>query len=128
MRSPEHLDTIRRLNDAARQHPGSASIANVTIGFHALPDADRFAALAAIVGFSRFDGDNDPYGEHDFGAVYRLATGAWTDVRPTNDKAIAQTVFWKVDYYDPTLTFGSEAPWDARQTRRVLTIMLASEY
>jgi hypothetical protein len=128
MRSPEHLDTIRRLNDAARQHPGIASIANVTIGFHALPDADRFAALAAIVGFSRFDGDNDPYGEHDFGAVYRLATGAWTDVRPTDDKAIAQTVFWKVDYYDPTLTFGSEAPWDTQQTRRVLTIMLASEY
>src|SRR3546814_6903433 len=75
MRSPEQLDTIRRLNDAARSNPGTASIANVTLGFQSLPDADRFAALAAIVGFSRFDGDNDPYGEHDFGAVYRLATG-----------------------------------------------------
>ena len=50
MHTPEQLDTIRHLNDAARQHPGIASVANVTMGFHALPDADRFAALAAIVG------------------------------------------------------------------------------
>jgi hypothetical protein len=128
MRSPEHLDTIRRLNDAARSQPGTASIANVTLGFQSLPDADRFAALAAIVGFSQFDGNNDPYGEHDFGAVYRLATGTWTQERPSDDKAIAETVFWKVDYYDNTLTYGSEAPWDEQQTKRVLTIMLASEY
>ena len=91
-------------------------------------NADRFAALAAIVGFSQFTGDNDPHGEHDFGAVYRLATGTWTQERPSDDKAIAETVFWKVDYYDNTLTYGSEAPWDEQQTKRVLTIMLASEY
>jgi hypothetical protein len=103
MRSPEHLDSIRRLNDAARSNPGTVSIANVTLGFHALPDADRFAALAAIVTFSRFDDDNDPYGEHDFGAVYRLATGAWTQDRPRGNVAITGTVFWKVDLYDPGL-------------------------
>lgn len=103
MQTPEQLDTIRRLNDAARSSPSVASIANVTMGFHALPDADRFAALAAIAGFSRFDGDNDPYGEHDFGAVYRLASGVWTQDRPSDDKAIAETVFWKVDLYDPGL-------------------------
>src|SRR5436305_14783623 len=128
MCSPEQLDTIRRLNDLARSQPGTASIANVTLGFQSLPDADRFAALAAIVGFSQFTGDNDPHGEHDFGAVYRLATGTWTQERPSDDKAIAETVFWKVDYYDNTLTYGSEAPWDEQQTKRVLTIMLASEY
>ena len=104
MRSPEHLDAIRRLNDAARSQPGTASIANVTLGFQSLPHADRFAALAAIVGFSQFTGDNDPYGEHDFGAIYRLATGGWTQERPSDDKAISETVFWKVDYYDNTLT------------------------
>ena len=48
MCSPEQLDTIRRLNDLARSQPGTASIANVTLGFQSLPDADRFAALAAI--------------------------------------------------------------------------------
>lgn len=128
MYSPEQLDTIRSLNDAARQNPGVASRANVTQGFLALPDVDRFKAVSAIAGFTKFDGDNDPYGEHDFGAVYRLTTGTWTQERPSDDRAIAETVFWKVDYYDNTLTYGSEAPWDERQTKRVLTIMLASEY
>lgn len=128
MHSPEQLNTIRRLNDAARSNPGTGSIANVTIGFQALPDADRLAALAAITCFSKFDEDNDPYGEHDFGAVYRLATGEWTQDRPRDSKTISETVFWKVDYYDTSLTFGSEAPWDAEQTKRVLTIMLSCEY
>lgn len=128
MRDPEHLDAIRRLNDAARSKPGVASIANATTGFHSLAPADRFAALAQIVGFTNFDGDNDPYGEHDFGAVYRLANGQWTQKRPTDEKAIAATVFWKVDYYDHSLSFGSEAPWDEKRTKRVLTIMLSSEY
>lgn len=128
MHTLEQLDTIRRLNDAARQHPGTASVANVTMDFHALSDADRFAALTAIVGFTGFNGDNDPYGEHDFGAVYKLASGSWTQDRPADADAIAQTVFWKIDYYDPSLTYGSEAPWDAQRTKRVLTIMLASEY
>ena len=70
MQNPEHLATIRRLNDAARSNPSVASLANVTAGFQALSDADRLAALAAIVRFSKFDGDDDPYGEHDFGAIY----------------------------------------------------------
>jgi hypothetical protein len=128
MPTPEQIDTIRRLNDAARERPGAGSIANVTMGFHALPDADRFAALAAIVSYSRFDGDNDPYGEHDFGAVYRLPDGAWTEDRPDDADTITETVFWKVDYYDTSLTFGSDAPWNPEQTKRVLTIMLATEY
>ena len=128
MPTPEQIDTIRHLNDAARANPGLASLANVTIGFQALPELDRLAAMVAITRFTKFDGDNDPYGEHDFGAVYRLASGSWTQDRPADADTIAQTVFWKIDYYDPSLTYGSEAPWDAEQTKRVLTIMLASEY
>lgn len=128
MTTPEQIDAIRRLNDAARMFPGAGSIANVTSGFLALIDADRFAALAAIVTFANFDHDNDPYGEHDFGAIYRLPTGTWTQDRPEDAKVITQTVFWKVDCYDKDLMFGSEAPWDKAQTKRVLTIMLASEY
>lgn len=128
MPTPEQIDTIRRLNDAARTHPGVASLATVTMGFQSLPELDRLGALVAITRFDRFDGDNDPYGEHDFGAVYKLASGRWTQDRPDQPDAIAETVFWKIDYYDPSLTYGSEAPWNPEQTKRVLTIMMGSEY
>ena len=48
MYSPEQLDTIRRLNDAARQSPGVTSCANVTQGFLALPNVDRFKAVSSV--------------------------------------------------------------------------------
>jgi hypothetical protein len=56
--------------------------------------------------------DNDPYGERDFGAFERNG----------------ERIFRKIDYYDPTLSTGSEDSSDRKQTVRVLTIMLASEY
>lgn len=70
------------------------------------------AALAAVRSFDTFTTDNDPYGEHDFGCV---AVGE-------------ERVFWKIDYYDTTLCYGSNDPADPAQTTRVITIMLAHEY
>lgn len=37
-------------------------------------------------------------------------------------------IFWKIDYYDRKVEFGSENPADPAQTTRVLTLMLAQEY
>lgn len=122
------IEAIRSLNEAARRSPGVACRANITIGFQSLSDTDRRGALSQIIAFANFTGDNDPHGEQDFGAVYRLASGCWTQERPQDEKQISETVFWKIDYYDNALEFGSEAPWDAAQTTRVMTIMLASEY
>jgi hypothetical protein len=56
--------------------------------------------------------EEDTYGERDFGAfTFR-----------------GEKVFFKVDYYDNNLEYGSEDPADASITARVVTIMLASEY
>ena len=59
-----------------------------------------------------FTEDNDPHGEHDFGS-FELA---------------GRKFFWKIDYYDANMEFGSEDPADPAKTTRVLTIMLAEEY
>ena len=39
-------------------------------------------------------------------------------------------IFWKIDVYakDSTFSWGSETPWDAQQSFRVVTIMLASDW
>src|SRR5215203_2131535 len=66
----------------------------------------------AIAAFDAFTSDNDPYGEHDFGAV-------------TVD---GQVIFFKIDYYDADLLHLSPDPANPALTCRVMTIMLADEY
>lgn len=85
----------------------------VTEGVTALPALIRAAILAAVAAFDSFEADNDPHGERDFGAF---------------DHPEAGKIFWKIDYYDRDYRHGSEDPSDPEGTRRVLTIMLASEY
>ena len=55
---------------------------------------------------------NDPHEEHDFGAF----------------DADGQRVFFKIDYFDESLTYHSPDPADPSVTKRVITIMLAEEY
>ena len=62
--------------------------------------------------FDRFDEDNDPYGEHDFGAL----------------EVEGERLFFKIDYYDHDLSAHSPDPADPSVTKRLLTIMLADEY
>ena len=52
------------------------------------------------------------YGEHDFGSI----------------ELFDEKLFWKFDYYDLDLKFGSPNPADPAVTVRVLTTMLADEY
>ena len=59
---------MRTLNDAFRRSFAGGRVVE-TPGVAALPEADRIAVLLAVRRFDRFDADNDPYGEHDFGAV-----------------------------------------------------------
>lgn len=107
----DHTATIRELNDRFRQALGDGD-RFMTAGIAALPFLDQFAITRAVMEFDAFGPDNDPYGEHDFGAFDHNG----------------RKIFWKIDYYDQSLEMGSDDPADPDKTRRVLTIMLAEEY
>ena len=124
----EQTARIARLNDVARSAMGVACTAVATVGFRSLPDADQSQVRQLIETFDAFDEDNDPHGERDFGCVYQLGDGQWTTERPGVREDELERVFWKFDYYDRDLRFGSEDAANPAVTRRVLTIMLADEY
>lgn len=106
-------DRIRELNDAFRKtFDTSKGLPVLTAGVASLPNDVQTTAIHKVATFEAFDGDNDPYGEHDFGA-FDLA---------------GQRFFWKIDYYDQNMEYGSEDPADPTKTARVLTLMLAEEY
>lgn len=102
---------IAELNDLLRTTFMGGKVLQ-TEGIAALPEADQSAIREKVETFNDFSEDNDPHGEHDFGAF-------------DHD---GQKIFWKIDYYAPDMMHGSEDPADPSQTVRVLTIMLASEY
>lgn len=71
---------------------------------------DLVGLLKAVEQFDEFNEDNDPHGEHDFGSL------EWD----------GEKIFWKIDYFDKTFTYGEDPL--SPNCRRVLTVMLASEY
>lgn len=102
---------IRALNDRLRTaHRGGQMAATqgvCSLGIGVVP-----LILKAVSEFAGFTPDNDPYGEHDFGALW----------------VVGHHIYWKIDYYDRDLIYGSPDPANPEVTTRVLTIMLASEY
>jgi hypothetical protein len=106
-------EKIALLNDKARKGllPGSTK-ALLTREVTALPEDVLECLVGAVKAFDAFTEDNDPYGEHDFGAI----------------ELEGERYFWKIDYYDRSLRFGAEDPSDTSETMRVLTLMHASEY
>lgn len=103
---------IRRLNDALRHGQVDNGAIVITAGLQAKDEAFLGQAAKAVAAFDRFSEDNDPHGEHDFG-VFDLD---------------GEKLFWKVDYFDRSLKWGSPDPANPALTHRVLTLMLASEY
>ncbi len=109
--APSKTDRIRVLNDNFRSTFVGGQMF-MTAGVNALPTDIKARVLLAVQSFSNFTKDNDPHHEHDFG----------------NFEIEGEKYFWKIDYYDPELQFGSEDPADPEKTTRVLTIMRADEY
>ena len=106
-----NTDRIRALNDALRQNLPSGR-AVITPGIAALGHEAVERIVKTIAVFDDFCQANDPYGEHDFGSF----------------EADGHTIFFKIDYFDETLTYHSPDPADPAVTQRVITIMLADEY
>jgi hypothetical protein len=105
-------EKIRRLNDTFRRSLVFGGRVLLTQGVAALADQDKNALLCKVQAFDSFTADNDPHGEHDFGAVEQ------DGVR----------YFWKIDYYDLANEFASADAANPAVTNRVLTVMRADEY
>lgn len=110
-------DLIAAQNDAFRKglphHPALHGERVHTRGIEALGLETVPDIWSSVRKHDVFTEDNDPHGEHDFGAI---------------DHPVAGKVFWKIDYYNLDFSMGSEDPSDPDQTRRVLTVMLAQEW
>jgi Protein of unknown function (DUF3768) len=102
---------IRALNDQLRQNLATG-VAVMTPGIAALGQDAAARIIKTIAVFDDFCHANDPHEEHDFGSF----------------EAEGHTIFFKIDYFDSTLTVHSPDPSDPVVTKRVITIMLAEEY
>ena len=103
--------SIALLNDQARTTLTNCKLM-VTRGIDLLGNDAVDRILDLVMRFDDFSERNDPFGEHDFGAI----------------EYEGNTVFWKIDYFDLDLMNHSPDPSDPHVTRRVLTIMLGEEY
>lgn len=106
--------TIATLNDDLRRRlltPGR----NKVVISHTVSNMSfikRIHLLKLISSFDDFSNSNDPNGERDFGKI----------------KFEGESYFWKIDYYDNSMEYGSDDPSNPNITTRVLTVMHTSEY
>ena len=105
------IKKVAELNDSLRKTFTGGRV-TITDGVDALSDDDREQLFNLVKNFDTFTEDNDPYGEHDFGAI--------------NFKG--EVYFWKIDYYDVDYLYLSPDISDENVTNRVLTIMRGDEY
>lgn len=107
----ERRATIARLNDHFR-FTGEDGWIFLSAGVSAFLVPTKDVIVHAVRLFDAFTPENDPFGEHDFGALtveqHRIA--------------------WKITYYRRDHSQADTDPANAATTKRVLTIMLAEEY
>lgn len=110
---PKHIERrkIASLNDDFRSTFSGGQVM-LTASIAALPSDVQALIMCKVAIFDEFTADNDAHREHDFGSFH----------------IAGHHVFWKIDYYDERMEFGSENPADPSKTTRLLTIMLAEDY
>ena len=107
----QRAEVIPRLNDALRKQ-GVGGTMMVTRGILAITGYNMPELTEALAAYDAFDADNEPHGERDLGDVT-----LW-----------GQDMLWSISYYDNDLRYGSDDPADADVTKRVLSVMLTSEW
>ena len=105
------MSDIATLNDKFRRSFINGEVL-LSAGITAMDAEDKANIVSLVQNFNDFNEDNDPYGEHDFGAF---------DYKD-------EKILWKIDYYDLNHKYMSEDPSNPDITNRVLTIMTVYEY
>ena len=109
---PTTSDKIRELNDRFRRDGYGYGHIVVSPSLVSLGDDFGRRVAAVVRAFNEFTPENDPHGEHNFGAF--ILEG--------------KEIIWEFSYFDRSLKNPSPDASDASVTARVLTIMLASDY
>lgn len=104
-------EAIARLNDHLRK-TGTGGAIMITQNVKRITGFDAAALAAALASYNEFDPSGDPHGERDFGCMT-----LW-----------GYDLLWKIDCYDKDLKYGSDDPANPEATRRVLTVMLATDW
>ena len=110
-RQKSRLARIRELHDRLRT-TGRGGMVVMTNGIGALGLETVNSIFTAVMTFTAFNPDNDPWSEHD------CAVLTVDGIR----------IIWKIDYLDRSRKIHSPDPTDPKVTVRVLTVMLAEEY
>lgn len=84
----------------------------MTRGVAAFGPDSQLELTRRVAVFDGFNADSDPKGWHVMGVI----------------DLDGKTVWFKLDLYDVDYQYGSPEPSDPEQTRRVLTLLLPSEY
>ena len=108
-------EAIARLNDRCRQGLDRTARIVITRACLATFANDRAAAIVAQAGILA------ALRAHQFGEAEAV------DRDRGSFEYQGSTVYFRIDYYDAAMEYGSEDPADASQTRRVLTIMLRED-
>lgn len=109
MNEAEKAVIIAKLNDKARQ---DISNYNFTQCVRSLNGEELNELIKLVKEFKDFTEAIDPHHEHDMGKI----------------EFNGELYYFKIDYYDNQLHFGSAFPEDESVTRRVITVMEVSEY
>ena len=115
------------LNDAARADIAGKCRVIISPEFAAKFGNEQDRILEMIRDYNAFDPGITVFDERDFGVVYKLHDGSWSNQTPDGDWS-HQVIFWQLDYCDPAYTRPSFEPWDEALSARALILMIPDEF